>query len=76
MHTLAQTHTDVAESGCFLKPPRAAQRLTTKDEPEVRRFLAERPLQTFGLLGLIADNGLVSPHNRGDNGRIKPTPTA
>ena len=66
MHTLAQTHTDVAGSCCLVKTPLAAERLTKDDEPEVRQFLAERPLQTFGLLGLIADNGLVSPHNRGD----------
>jgi ribosomal protein S18 acetylase RimI-like enzyme len=32
----------------------------------VRSFLAARPLQTFGLLGMVADNGLVSPFNRGD----------
>ena len=66
MHTLAHPHTDVAGSCCLLKTPIAAQRLTAKDEPEVRRFLAERPLQSFGLLGLIATNNLVSPHNRGD----------
>lgn len=66
MHTLAQPQPDVAASYCLLKPPRAAQRLTSEDEPEVRRFLAQRPMQTFGLLGLIADNGLVSPYNRGD----------
>lgn len=56
----------VAGSGFLCKQPLTAQRLTTKDQPEVRSFLAKRPLQTFGLLGLIADNGLVSPHNRGD----------
>ncbi|HJQ23381.1 MAG TPA: GNAT family N-acetyltransferase [Blastocatellia bacterium] len=66
MHTLPQPHTDIAGSCCLAKTPLAAERLTKADEPEVRRFLAERPLQTFGLLGLIADNGLVSPHNRGD----------
>ena len=65
MHSLTEPHT-IAVSGCPLKTPLTAQRLTAEDEAEVRRFLAERPLQTFGLLGLIADNGLVSPHNRGD----------
>lgn len=65
MHTLAETHS-VAASGCLLKSTLAAHRLTAGNEPEVRRFLAQRPLQTFGLLGLIEDNGLVSPHNRGD----------
>jgi GNAT superfamily N-acetyltransferase len=65
VHSLTEPHFSAA-SGCLLKTPLAAQRLTAEDEAEVRRFLAERPLQTFGLLGMIADNGLVSPHNRGD----------
>ncbi|MEN3333487.1 MAG: uncharacterized protein V7641_2852 [Blastocatellia bacterium] len=65
MHTLAETHS-VARSGCLLKRTLTAQRLITENEPEVRSFLAERPLQSFGLLGLLDDNGLVSPHNRGD----------
>jgi GNAT superfamily N-acetyltransferase len=29
-------------------------------------FLSERPERSFGLLGYIHSNGLVSPHNRGD----------
>ncbi len=65
MHSLTETHS-IAASGCLLKTPLTAQRLIAEDEAEVYRFLAERPLQTFGLLGMIADNGLVSPHNRGD----------
>jgi len=68
VHTLAQaqTYTEVAKSCCRPAPRPCAQRLTRRDEPEVRRFLAQRPLQSFGLLGMITDNGLVSPHNRGD----------
>jgi ribosomal protein S18 acetylase RimI-like enzyme len=65
MSSLAET-ASVAVNGCLFKQPLTAQKLTTKDQPEVRSFLAQRPLQTFGLLGLVADNGLVSPHNRGD----------
>jgi GNAT superfamily N-acetyltransferase len=65
VQTLTDIHS-VAASGCLLKPTLTAQRLTTENEPEVRSFLAQRPLQTFGLLGLLEDNGLVSPHNRGD----------
>jgi GNAT superfamily N-acetyltransferase len=65
VHTLAESHS-VAGNGCLLKTPRTAQRLTAGNEPEVRSFLTQRPLQTFGLLGLLDDNGLVSPHNRGD----------
>src|ERR1044072_6624881 len=35
------------------------------DEAEVGEFLSGRPVHAITLLGLIADNGLVSPHNRG-----------
>lgn len=34
-------------------------------EAEVVAFLSERPVHAVNLLGLIGDNGLVSPHNRG-----------
>jgi uncharacterized protein len=39
--------------------------LSAGDTPEVLAFLAERPLHTVNMTGLIRDNGLVSPHNRG-----------
>jgi uncharacterized protein len=65
MPALAETPS-VDGSGFLFKQPLTAQRLTTKDQSEVVNFLAKRPLQTFGMLGMIADNGLVSPHNRGD----------
>jgi ribosomal protein S18 acetylase RimI-like enzyme len=65
MHGLTETH-PIAAGGRLRQRPLTAQRLAATDEPEVRGFLAARPLQTFGLLGMIADNGLVSPHNRGD----------
>ncbi|HEX8116281.1 MAG TPA: GNAT family N-acetyltransferase [Pyrinomonadaceae bacterium] len=32
---------------------------------EAVEFLAQRPVHAINLLGLIRDNGLVSPHNRG-----------
>lgn len=65
MHTSTKPCT-VAISSRPFREAASAQRLTAKDEPEVRRVLAQRPLQTFGLLGMIDANGLVSPHNRGD----------
>lgn len=34
-------------------------------EAEVLAFLEERPVHTFGMVGFIKANGLVSPHNRG-----------
>jgi predicted GNAT family acetyltransferase len=53
-------------------PPRMANTsllvhpLTEKhDEAEVLAFLAERPVQTVVMSGLIRDNGLESPFNRG-----------
>ncbi len=39
--------------------------LTKTDEGEVLRFLAARPLHTVYMSGLIRDNGLASPLNRG-----------
>jgi predicted GNAT family acetyltransferase len=35
------------------------------EESEVLEFLATRPLHTVFMAGLICDNGLISPHNRG-----------
>lgn len=40
-------------------------RLTEQDRAEVLEFLAKRPLHTVAMVSLIADNGLVSPLNRG-----------
>ena len=39
--------------------------LTEGERNEVLAFLAERPVHTICMAGLIRDNGLVSPHNRG-----------
>lgn len=39
--------------------------LTEDERNEVLAFLAERPLHTVCIAGLIRDNGIVSPHNRG-----------
>ena len=41
------------------------QALASEHEREVLSFLAERPLHTVVMAGLIRDNGLVSPLNRG-----------
>ena len=52
--------------------------LVTDDEAEVLEFLAQRPIHTVTMMGLINDNGLVSPLNRGTfygcrdmNGRLE-----
>jgi hypothetical protein len=39
--------------------------LNRSDETEVVEFLARRPIHTVFMAGLIRDNGLLSPHNRG-----------
>ncbi|MFN2456125.1 MAG: GNAT family N-acetyltransferase [Pyrinomonadaceae bacterium] len=39
--------------------------LSNKDAAEVLAFLAQRPLQTIIMSGLIRDNGVVNPLNRG-----------
>ena len=46
-------------------PALPAEPLARGAEAEVVEFLSERPAHAVNLLGLIADNGLVSPHNRG-----------
>jgi predicted GNAT family acetyltransferase len=43
----------------------AVRALGAGDEPEALRFLGARPLNTVMLAGLIRDNGLSSPLNRG-----------
>lgn len=40
-------------------------RLENKNQDEVLSFLEERPAHTFGMVGFINTNGVVSPHNRG-----------
>src|SRR6185295_17229747 len=39
--------------------------LMPEEEAEVLRFLSEQISNTFGMVGFIRSNGLVSPHNRG-----------
>jgi uncharacterized protein len=45
--------------------PSAITELNRSHEAEVLEFLAERPIHTVFMTGLIQDNGLLSPHNRG-----------
>ncbi|MFS8084004.1 MAG: GNAT family N-acetyltransferase [Acidobacteriota bacterium] len=45
--------------------PRIINELRTGDENEILEFLSTRPIHTVVMAGLICDNGLVSPHNRG-----------
>ena len=39
--------------------------LKNSDAAEVLQFLSQRPIHTFAMVGLINDNGIVSPFNRG-----------
>ena len=52
--------------------------LMNEDEQEVLAFLAQRPIHTVTMMGMIHDNGIVSPLNRGTfygcrdlNGRLE-----
>ena len=52
--------------------------LDNTDEQEVLQFLAQRPIHTVAMMGMIHDNGIVSPLNRGTfygcrdlNGRLE-----
>jgi len=40
-------------------------RLANSDAAEVLKFLSQRPIHTIAMTGLINDNGIVSPFNRG-----------
>ena len=46
-------------------PAVGIERLENKDEREVLAFLSQRPIHTVYMGGLILDNGIVSPLNRG-----------
>jgi predicted GNAT family acetyltransferase len=43
----------------------AIHELAAEDEPKVLAFLAARPIHTVLMAGMIRDNGIVSPQNRG-----------
>ena len=45
--------------------PPVIRELGRADKDEVVQFLAVRPIHTVFMAGLIRDNGLLSPHNRG-----------
>ena len=58
----------VMEETAYLPPPDVTltvSELTEAETNEVVGFLAERPIHTIIMMGLIRDNGLVSEHNRG-----------
>lgn len=63
----AQLHSTAAadESYYQLQSAVTVERLTEAQRAEVLSFLAARPLHTVYLSGLIRDNGLESPLNRG-----------
>jgi ribosomal protein S18 acetylase RimI-like enzyme len=43
----------------------SVERLANGDTAEVLKFLSQRPIHTITMMGLINDNGIVSPFNRG-----------
>ncbi|HXG67243.1 MAG TPA: hypothetical protein VNO70_19225, partial [Blastocatellia bacterium] len=50
----------------IIGPALTVELLAADCEAEIIAFLAECPADTFGLAGFIRNNGLVSPHNRGE----------
>jgi predicted GNAT family acetyltransferase len=55
----------VCESAAATCAPPSTGPLTAGETREVLAFLAERPLRTVNIAGLIRDNGMTSPLNRG-----------
>ncbi len=51
--------TQTAAQPVYLKP------LANSDKSEVLQFLSQRAIHTVSMMGLIQDNGLVNPFNRG-----------
>src|SRR6185369_3985659 len=43
----------------------SVERLANSDAAEVLEFLARRSIHTIAMMGLIHDNGIISPFNRG-----------
>jgi hypothetical protein len=58
---------DLAARSGFAEPsqPSNITELDRSDEVEVVEFLSARPLHTVFMMGLIRDNGMLSPQNRG-----------
>ena len=58
---------EIADAGAALKLPSLETRPLTDDDcdEEILAFLAENPVHTVVMRGLIGDNGLESPFNRG-----------
>jgi hypothetical protein len=52
---------DLAATRAFVE----VQQLDNSDEAEVLEFLSQRPVHTVAMMGLIRDNGIISPLNRG-----------
>lgn len=66
--SVATLMNDVMAGGQFLPEaglPLATRELAEAEREEALAFLAERPVHTVCMAGLIRDNGVVSPHNRG-----------
>lgn len=67
MHALATIRQDLAKAGPWkigAATTLTVSRLVHEHEAEVLVFLGERPVHTFGMVGFITANGLVSHHNR------------
>jgi predicted GNAT family acetyltransferase len=66
--SLEQTMRVVMEDNAYLPEAKltlTVNELVEEETNEVLAFLAERPIHTICMIGLIRDNGIVSEHNRG-----------
>lgn len=66
--SITQTLHNIMEETHFLPDPDVSlevSELSESDTNEVVAFLAERPVHTVCMMGMIRDNGLISEHNRG-----------
>ncbi|MFN2512343.1 MAG: GNAT family N-acetyltransferase [Pyrinomonadaceae bacterium] len=52
-------------AGSQVTTPGSLMKLTDEHEAETQKFLAVRPIHTVFMAGLISDNGVISPSNRG-----------
>jgi uncharacterized protein len=64
LHTSTATPVNLRRISAELDAVRVT-RLTNHDMADVLEFLSQRPLHTVAMMGLIHDNGIVSPLNRG-----------
>src|SRR5262249_53898749 len=62
---ISENEWSIAFSGPPLSDSVTVRPAREEDQPEILAFLNEQPWYSFGMLGYIYSNGLLSPANRG-----------